>query len=66
MEKGPMPEKAMEAFETLKNELCSEPVIAYPRSDGTFSLIVDAATSTEVEKGGLGAILCQADERGEP
>jgi hypothetical protein len=46
--------------------LCSEPVIAYPRSDRTFSLIVDAATGTVDEKGGLGAILCQPDQIGNP
>jgi hypothetical protein len=41
---------ALEAFETLKKALCSEPVIAYPRSDRIFSLIVDAATGTEDKK----------------
>jgi hypothetical protein len=66
LEKGPLPEKAQEAFDTLKNALYSEPVIAFPRSDRTFYLIVDAATGTEDEKGGLGAILCQTDERGNP
>jgi hypothetical protein len=43
-----MPDEELEAFETLKTALCSDPVIAYPRSDRTFSLIVD-----EEEKGGL-------------
>jgi hypothetical protein len=46
--------------------LCSEPVIAYPRSEKAFSLIVGAATSSEEEKGILGAILCQTDKKGNP
>jgi hypothetical protein len=41
-------------------------VVAYPRSDRVFSLIVDAATGTPEAKGGLGAILCQTDAKGEP
>jgi hypothetical protein len=61
-----MAEKAIEAFYNLKGPLCSEPVVEYPRSSRTFSLIVGAATGNEEEKGGLGAILCQTDERGEP
>jgi hypothetical protein len=64
--KGPLPEKALNAFETLKNALCSEPVIAYPRSDRTFSLIVDAATGKKKKKGGLGEIICQTDKQGDP
>jgi hypothetical protein len=39
--------------------------VAYTRSNRKFSLIVDAATGSEEEKGGRGAILCQTDERGE-
>jgi hypothetical protein len=61
-----MPEKAIEAFDDLKGAMCSEPVVAYPWSNRTVSLIVDAATGIEDEKGGLGTILCHNDERGEP
>jgi hypothetical protein len=31
--KGPISSKALEAFEHLKSMLCSEPIMAYPRSD---------------------------------
>jgi hypothetical protein len=57
--KGPITGKALEAFENLKTMLCSEPVMAYPRSDRTYALIVDASTGTDQIEGGMGAILCQ-------
>jgi hypothetical protein len=38
VEKGPMPEKSLEAFKILKTNLCSEPAMAFPRSDRTFLL----------------------------
>ena len=72
---GQLPPDALKAFNELKQILCSEPVIAYPRADRPYSLIVDAAAGiTKVnskgertfrQEGGLGAILCQADEKGE-
>jgi hypothetical protein len=55
---GSMPDKDLDSFKTLK--------MAYPRSDNTFSQIIDTATGSDEEKGGLGAIFCQADEKGEP
>jgi hypothetical protein len=58
--------KSIRGFQKSENALCSEHVIAYLRSDRTFSLFVDAATGTEEEKCGLGAILCKTDEKGEP
>jgi hypothetical protein len=58
MEIGGMPDKALEALTTLKTTLFSEPVIAYLRSERTFSLIVDKATGTKEEKGGCGSMLC--------
>ncbi len=61
-----MPEAAEKLFQQLKTALFSEPVVAYPRSNRVYSLIVDAATSTLEAKGGLGAILCQTDAKGEP
>ena len=51
------------AFETLKKTLCSEPVMAYPRSDRTYALLVDAATGTSEKPGGIGAILTQIDDQ---
>ena len=44
--------------------LCLEPVVAYPRKNIPYSLIVDAATGNEKHEGGLGAILCQTDVKG--
>ena len=62
--KGPITGKALDAFENLKTMLCSEPVMAYPRSDRTYALIVDASTGTDTIEGGMGAILCQIDKSG--
>ena len=72
---GQLPPDALFAFNELKQILCSEPIVAYPRADRPFSLIVDAAAGitkvnskgerTFKQEGGLGAILCQPDEKGE-
>ncbi len=62
--KGPITGKPLEAFETLKTLLCSEPIMAYPRADRTYALIVDASTGTSAIEGGMGAILCQIDKHG--
>ena len=48
----------------LKKILCSEPVMAYPRGDRTYALIVDASTGTADIEGGMGAILAQIDKNG--
>jgi hypothetical protein len=44
--------------------LISEPVVAYPRKDRPYSLIVDASTGSADVPGGMGAILCQQDAKG--
>jgi hypothetical protein len=36
--------------------------MAYPRSDITYAIIVDASTGAETIEGGMGAILCQIDK----
>ena len=59
---GKLNEEALRAFNELKTALCSEPVIAYPRKDRPYALIVDAATGNGTSEGGIGAILCQQDE----
>ena len=41
-------------------------MMACPKANKTFFIIGDAATGTEDTKGGLGAILCQTDETGQP
>ena len=62
--KGPITGKPLESFNLLKTLLCSEPIMAYPRSDRTYALIVDASTGTDKIEGGMGAILAQADKNG--
>jgi transposase InsO family protein len=72
---GPLPPDAFKAYTELKQILCSQPLVAYPRPDRPFALIVDAAagiTKTNAkgertfrQEGGLGAILCQPDHKGE-
>ncbi|MGV0986805.1 MAG: RNase H-like domain-containing protein, partial [Limnohabitans sp.] len=54
----------MKAFNELKSALISEPVVAYPRKDRPYSLIVDAATGNETQEGGLGSILVQMSPDG--
>ena len=71
---GILPPAALKAFEMLKSALCSQPIVAYPRKDRPYALLVDAAVGTTAktadgtietkQAGGLGAILCQADEHG--
>jgi hypothetical protein len=39
--------------------------MAYPRSDRTNSLIVDALTGTESVEGGMGALLTQIEKDGQ-
>ena len=55
---------ACETFLTLKQALCSEPTVDYPRKDRPYSLIVDACTENNKNMGGMGAILCQTDKKG--
>jgi hypothetical protein len=43
--------------------ICSEPFIAQPRSDQTYSVIFDASTCTETVEGRMGAILAQIDKK---
>jgi hypothetical protein len=62
--KGPITGKALDAFNVLKTMLCSEPTMAYPKSDITYALIVDASTGTDTVEGGMCAILCQIDKTG--
>ena len=72
---GLLPPDAYKAFSELKQILCSEPLVAYPRPDRPFAHIVDATAGvtkvnskgeqTFQQEGGLGAILCQPDHRGE-
>ena len=62
----PLPEDCLKAFNSLKEALCSEPLVAYPRQNRPYSLIVDACTGNSENNGGMGAILCQTDALGRP
>jgi hypothetical protein len=61
---GSLPEKALLAFTLLQNKLTSEPIMALPRSDGHYALIIDAATGTANTPGGLGALLTPVYKEG--
>ena len=62
--RGKLPENALRAFRHLQSLLCSQPVLAYPRSDRQYALITDASFGDENTAGGLGAILTQMDDKG--
>ena len=61
---GVLPPDAAQAYQELRQALISEPIVDYPRQNRPYSLMVDAATGNETTEGGLGAILCQTDEKG--
>jgi hypothetical protein len=61
---GPLPKEAKATFVTLRKQIISEPVMAFPRLDCQYTLITDAATGTAETPGGLGAILTQVDKEG--
>ena len=56
---GDLPPLALKAFEELKRQLCSAPLLAYPTPNVIYRLAVDAATGDAENPGGLGAILSQ-------
>jgi ribonuclease HI len=41
-------------------------VLAFPRRNRPYSLITDAACGDDKQEGGLGAILAQTDDQGNP
>ena len=60
---GPLPKPAYVSFKELQSALISEPIVAYPRKDRPYALIVDASTGSDDTQGGFGAILCQQDAK---
>jgi len=62
---GPLPPDAKRSFTMLQQALTKEPVVAYPKKDREFHLIVDAATGGADTSGGFGAILGQNDDQGQ-
>ena len=59
---GPLPPNALAAFTELREALISDPIVAYPRPDRQYALIVDASTGTATTPGGMGFILAQTDQ----
>ena len=55
----------MTAFRELQSNLCSEPIIDFPRKDRAYALITDASLGDDKKAGGLGANLAQIDKKGE-
>ena len=51
-------EKERQSFQTLKDLLVSEQVMAHPQLDKPYKLYTDACNYA------IGAILCQDDEKG--
>ena len=62
---GELPKAALQSFQDLQSYLCSEPIVAYPRQNRTYTLITDASLGLAEKPGGLGAILTQLDEKGD-
>ena len=64
--KGPnLPPDALSAFESLKQALISEPLVAYPSPDHKFELYTDASTGSDSHEGAFGAVLAQSDSEGD-
>ena len=63
--KGPLPEEAVKAFNSLKTDITTAKPLRLPSSTGSFHLFVDAATGSMEEggaEGGLGACLLQDND----
>ena len=66
--KGPLPQDALFAFQSMKESLCKGPVLRYPDFNKPFALFVDAAggaSLSETDKGGIGALLSQLTQDGQ-
>ena len=61
---GVLPEESFHAFLSLKKDLSSYPVLAFPDPRKTFHVFTDGAIGSERESGGLGAVLCQKNKYG--
>ena len=56
---GPLPPEAQRAWEWMKTQLISRPVLRYPDFSKTFHLSTDASSGSQEATGGLGAALTQ-------
>ena len=61
---GPLPPHALETFKILQNHIAQASPRAFPLKDGKYHLFTDASLGDDTDKGGLGAHLMQADEKG--
>ena len=61
---GPLPPDARRAFKQIIKVLSSEPILAHPDPSRPYILSVDACCGTDSRPPGLGAVLCQLDDRG--
>ena len=61
---GPLPPESLAAFRQLQKDLTSFPVLTFPDPRKTFHVFTDGAIGGEREPGGLGAVLCQKNEKG--
>jgi transposase InsO family protein len=61
---GKLPDKALQAFNKLKEALASRVKRAYPTKTGTFHLYTDGSPGDATHPGGLGAHLMQEDING--
>jgi hypothetical protein len=61
---GELPPEASKAVLSLREEISSRQVMAYPNATGQYHLFVDAALGDENNSGGLGAVLMQDQEAG--
>ena len=62
--KGPLPDDALAAFETIRDAIASRPVLRFVNPTGKFSLFTDACLGDEHNEGGLGAVLMQEQPNG--
>jgi hypothetical protein len=56
---GPLLTTALQAFQTLQNQLAKQPALAFPRTDQDYLLIMKACTPDQNSPGGLCATLAQ-------
>jgi hypothetical protein len=62
---GKLPEKAYQAFLTLKEKLMEQPIVAYPKREGRFMLRTDTCLGDKDNVEGLGAVLLQQQKTAE-
>ena len=58
---GKLPEKAMVAFEALKDKITSKPILRFPEKNGVYHLYVDGSQgdATDPDTGGVAGVLLQ-------